>query len=145
MFDSNLFFSFHLFIYLFTPPPNSSPLLSQSPDHSFSSSLNPLPPMREGVSSISPTPLSHPPPHPTLAHQVTAFPGASSPTKARQGCPAKGTVSIGRQEVQGQPHSNCWTTCMKTTLHICYTCVGSSGCPAHAQSLVGGSVSGSSQ
>jgi hypothetical protein len=54
-------------------------------------------PLRSGGGGVSPGYF------PTLAHQVTAGLGASSPTEARQGCPVKGTGSTDRQQSQGQP------------------------------------------
>ena len=40
---------------------------------------------------------------PTPAHQVAAGPNACSPTEARQGSPARGKGSKGRQQSQGLP------------------------------------------
>jgi hypothetical protein len=41
---------------------------------------------------------------------------------------------------RNSPCSKCWGTCMKTKLHICYTCARGIG-PVHAHTLVGSWVS----
>lgn len=97
----------HLFIYsLYIPitaltqvPPALSPLLPALPLYCEK---------REAPSGYQPT----------LAHHVTEGLGASSSIEGRQGSPVMTTVSIGRQQSQGQPCSNCWGNCMKIKLHI---------------------------
>ena len=74
---------------------------------------------------------------PALAYQVEAGLSISSSTKARQGSPARGRGSTGRQQSQRQPLLlNCWVTHMKINLHVYYKCVGGLGL-AHAYSQVG--------
>ena len=80
---------------------------------------------------------------PTLAHQVSARLGASSPIEARQGSP------LGEQILQSGCRfreclcSSCWGAHMENELHICYICAEGRD-PACVCSLAGGLVSESS-
>jgi hypothetical protein len=130
-------FIFFPLVYSFTlhpnicPPPSSTPLQLPTPSPS---------PLGTGrfLSGY----------HPTLAHQVSAGLGTSSPTEARQGSPARGMGSTDRQAdnrfrdshtlVVGGPASR------PISLFATYVGGGVPGL-AHASSLVGGSVSGSTQ
>jgi len=74
-----------------------------------------------------------------LAHQVSMKQGASSPTEARQGSPARRTYPTYKQQLLGQPLLQLFRTHIKMKLHICSICAGRLG-PACVCSLVGGSV-----
>lgn len=113
----------YLFMYLVAAP---------SPSSIFSYSSSPS--LRR--ERPHPTPVYQP----TLAHQVTAGSGTSSPTEARQDNTARGRDTEVGNRVRNNHHSNCWGTHMETKLHICYICSGDLG-SAPASSLVGGSVS----
>jgi hypothetical protein len=96
-------FLVYLFIYLFI----------HSFIHSFTCSLyiliaDPSPPSHPSDSPLFPVLLlfwgrGPPGKQPTLAHQVTAGLGTSSPTEARQGSPVRDMGSTVRQQSQEQP------------------------------------------
>ena len=60
----------------------------------------------------------------TLALQVCARLGTSSPNEARQGSSARRTYPMCRQQLLGQPPFQLFRTLMKNKMHICYICVG---------------------
>jgi hypothetical protein len=132
----SLFF-FHECIYSCYIP-IATLLSSQSSPHTAIHSILPSssPLLWEGGASVGY--------HPTLAQQVTAGLGTSSPTEARQGSLVREIGSTGKQQSQGQIQLH-WFGDLheEQTTHLLYMC-GDLG-PAHAHSVVGGIVSGSPQ
>jgi hypothetical protein len=92
---SNVRHIYPVCMYVFTLHPDFIPLSSQFPLHMAPPPYHPsTSPLRRG--------RFFPGYQPTLAPQVTAELGTSSPFKGRQGSPVRGTGSIGRQQSQGK-------------------------------------------
>lgn len=114
--ESLLLFLF-LLIYLLTLYPGSSPPFLPVPPNSPLLILFPLS-FQKGNPQLRS--------HLSMAYQVTAGPGALSPTETRKGRQVRRTGSIDRQQIQEQPYSSCSGTPMKTKL--IFSVLGSS-CP----------------
>lgn len=91
-------------------------------------------------SHYSPTPICPP----TLAYQVSAKLGASARTEAKQGNPAGERIPKSGYIFRKNLHSSCRGTYIETKLPIYYLC-SQVLIPACVWSLVGGSISESSQ
>jgi hypothetical protein len=82
--------------------------------------------------------------HPTLSHHVIARQEVSSPTEAKQGISVNGMGHTGRQHSQGQPQFQLLGEPHEDQAAHLFHIWGSVR-PTHACSLIGGSVSGSTQ